>query len=634
MNLIPLTDDAELAGRAKRGPSPTGGVRGKRRQRARRNVPDASTSHPTSSRPPLRALYLNVDGVDPVFGLLHMPAAHAQRETAVLICPPFGWDDICSYRSRRDWAEHLAGSGYPALRIDLPGSGDSGGSPQDPGLLEAWTVALAAAADWMGATTGARRTAAIGIGLGGLLLARAAAQDAPIDDLVLWAVPSRGSTFVRELRAFAKMEAAKYRTPPELERSALTGDCTSAGGFLLSAETTRALQELDLAKLPLPDREDRRALLLERDGIGVDDALKRHLQDAGVAVSVGPGGGYGAMMAEPQEARSPTEVFAQVESWLDSAGSVGEPRSPRQTAVEARDTAELTVAGVPISETPVIIEQPFGRMFGVIAEPLRATRADIGAVLLNAGAIRRIGPNRMWVRTARRWAAQGVPSLRLDLDGLGDSDGDGERFGDMAELYAPELLEQTRAALDRLERHCDVHRFALVGHCSGAFWSFHGALSDERVVAALMVNPRTFFWDASQATLRYVRRGLLLPSSWRLIARGHVRPARIAAVVLQTPRSVLGRALAGRRRSRENDELALALDTLRSAGKRVRIVFSEGEPLHEELERQGRLRQGERWSNLTLQLIPGRDHALRPLHSQQHAERALDRGLDSELQSR
>jgi dienelactone hydrolase len=644
VNLIPLTDDAELTDRATRSANPTDRVRGKRRQRARRDVPDASTAHATSSRPPIRALYLNVDGVDPVFGLLHMPAAHERRDTAVLICPPFGWDDICSYRSRRDWAEHLAASGYPALRVDLPGTGDSGGSLEDPGLLETWTVALDTAADWLGATTCARRIAAIGIGLGGLLLCRAAAQDAPIDDLVLWAVPSRGSTFVRELRAFGKMEASKYRSSPDLQRSVPPKDCVSAGGFLLSAETTRALQELDLAQLSLPDREGRRVLLLERDGIGVDDALERHLRDACVPVTIGPGGGYGAMMAEPQEARSPSGVFAQVESWLDSAGPVGKRQSPvglqaapgraapsKRRSVEARDTVELAVAGVRISETPVVIEQPFGLMFGVLAEPLQTPRADIGAVLLNAGAIRRIGPNRMWVRTARRWAARGVPSLRLDFDGLGDASGDGERFGNLAELYVPELLEQTRAALDELERRCEVHRFVLVGHCSGAFWSFHGALRDERVVAAFMVNPRTFFWHAWQATLRNVRRGLLLPSSWRLIARGHVRPARIATVVRHTPRSLLGKALAGRRSPRESDELALALDTLSGAGKRLHMVFSEGEPLHEELERQGRLRQAEHWPNLTLQLIPGRDHALRPLYSQRDAERALDQALDSEL---
>ena len=67
-----------------------------------------------------RPFYLSGGG-EPVLSLFH-PAA---GDVAVLMCPPFGWDDICSYRSRRDWAERLATAGYPALRFDLPGTGDS-----------------------------------------------------------------------------------------------------------------------------------------------------------------------------------------------------------------------------------------------------------------------------------------------------------------------------------------------------------------------------------------------------------------------------------------------------------------------------------------------------------------------------
>ncbi len=53
-----------------------------------------------------RALYLQGAG-DPLFAFLHTGAA-PQRETAVLLCPPFGWEDMCSYRIRREWAERLA----------------------------------------------------------------------------------------------------------------------------------------------------------------------------------------------------------------------------------------------------------------------------------------------------------------------------------------------------------------------------------------------------------------------------------------------------------------------------------------------------------------------------------------------
>lgn len=596
------------------------------------------------SPPPTQTQYLTVDGLDPVFSLLHMPPDGVRSEIAVLICPPFGWDDVCSYRSRRDWAMELAASGHPTLRIDLPSSGDSGGSPEDPGRLSAWTGAVSAAASWLRDATGCSETAAIGIGLGGLVICGAIAEGAPIDDLVLWAVPSRGRSFVRELRAFGRMEAAKFGLPDEAGAASLPSG-TEAGGFLLSGETTRDLDTLDVATLPFSDGRVRRALLLERDGISVDEHLRRHLEEAGAAVTIAPGPGYGAMMAEPQEARSPGEVFMRVEAWLDdvSLGSTDRPTTspardrpklsaPPRPPVQNHDTAELAVDGISIRETPLAIEQPFGVMFGVLTEPVDVPARDLGAVLLNAGAIRHVGPNRMWVEIARRWASRGVPTLRLDLEGLGETDGDASRFTDVAELYVPELFDQARAALDLMETRCSQRRFVLTGLCSGAFWAFHGALRDERVSAAFMVNPRTLFWDASLETVRYLRRGLFLPSSWRMILRGEVRLARILAVIQSTPRS-LARYMAARRQTRSTgrDDLAESFDRLRDTGKHLIFIFSEREPFHEELAHQGRLAQSDRWPNIEVDLIPGRDHTLRPLYSQQRALDQLDQALEREL---
>ena len=40
---------------------------------------------------------------------------------------------------------------------------------------------------------------------------------------------------------------------------------------------------------------------------------------------------------------------------------------------------------------------------------------------MNAGSIHRVGPNRSFVRMARRFADLGYPVLRMDLSGIGDS---------------------------------------------------------------------------------------------------------------------------------------------------------------------------------------------------------------------
>lgn len=162
---------------------------------------------------------------------------------------------------------------------------------------------------------------------------------------------------------------------------------------------------------------------------------------------------------------------------------------------------------MPIRETPLTIEQPFGRLFGVLTEPAGTSALDLGAILLNPGAHRRIGQNRMWVEVARRWAARGVCTLRLDLEGIGDADGDGERFTDLAAQYDPRLIDQLCAAIDALEIRGLGRRFVLAGLCSGARWSFEAALRDERVVAAFVLNPQSFFWDPSLGTARVLRRG-------------------------------------------------------------------------------------------------------------------------------
>src|SRR5947207_623838 len=98
---------------------------------------------------------------DPVLAFHHTPVE--PRRTAVLLCPPFGWEDVCAYRSLRQWGIELAGAGHHALRLELPGAGDSAGSPWGAGRTQAWTSAVAGAAAWLRAAPGVDRVCAIGI---------------------------------------------------------------------------------------------------------------------------------------------------------------------------------------------------------------------------------------------------------------------------------------------------------------------------------------------------------------------------------------------------------------------------------------------------------------------------------------
>ncbi len=600
------------------------------------------------SIPPPRPLYL-MGGADPIFAVFHPVAERCPVETAVLISPPFGFDDLCSYRSRRTWAQHLAAAGYPTLRIDLPGTGDSGGSPFDPARLQVWVEAAGAAADWLRATSGCRQLAAIGIGLGGIVLCAAIAAGVAVDALVLWATPARGRTFVRELRAFGSLGDARLARE-ELPQAELEPGAIAAGGFALSRETIEALGRFDAAGPPDPDRGPCRVLLLGRDGVGVDERLRAHLERSGVDVAVAPGHGFGAMMGPPHDAKPPVGVMELVQSWLHEGSTAAAEQPAAKIDAESDSSTgrapalheaarhggrppqiELVVGTAVIREIPVQIALPFGDIFGVISEPVSLPASDLCAALLNAGMIHRVGPGRLWVDIARGWAARGVPTLRLDFDGIGDSDDEGSPRSELADLYDPEIASQLSAGLDMLTARGHGPRVVLGGLCAGAYWAFHGALQDERVTAAFMLNPARLFWDELLATRRELRKGLLEPSHWRKLARGELAPARALAFARRLPRdlvSFLGSAPSMRRFSRsQHDQLEVAFERLSAANVSVLLAFSGGEPLHDELVRQGRLDAIMSHSNVRLATLPGHDHTLNPIAAQRGARALLDEAI-------
>lgn len=596
-------------------------------------------SPPHATSPAIRALYLRPDS-GPLFGLLHLAAASVRRDVAVLVVPPFGWDEVASYRSRRDWAAHLAQAGFPTLRLDLPGTGDSAGSPREDGRVDAWLEAISVAADWLREETGCERTVALGMGMGGMLAFVAASRGADVDDLVLWAARSRGRSLLRELKAFASLEGPDQGA--SLEAFVPLPSETAAdpppeeghmqvGGFVLTPETIDSVKAIDLAALPLPGADRRRVLMLERDGAPVDERLRDHLEGSGAAVTVAPGPGYGEMTGDPNQAEPPLAVFDAVSAWLadgsrPAAGPASDPGEP--------PPVELGASGAEVRETVITIGQPFGVLFGILTEPVDRPVGSVCAVFTNAASIRRSGPNRMWVEVARRWAAEGVPTLRLDLEGLGDADGDRESAG-LAALHEPGRIGQIGAALDELQARGLGPRFVLGGLCSGAFWAFHAALEDERVTAALMLNPITLFWDPATERMRELRRAVREPEMWRRTLRGEVSRDRIATLLRWLPRAPLAaaRRMTARRSARrvEGDPIARAVERLGASGKHALLAFSGNEPLHDELARAGRLDGIGSRPHVMLVSLPGQTHTLRSTAAQRAAHASLDRALAAEL---
>jgi alpha-beta hydrolase superfamily lysophospholipase len=571
---------------------------------------------------------------DSVLTFLHRPASPQARRTAVLFCPPFGWEEMCSYRGLRTWAQTYAQSGYPSARLTLPATGDSGGTPHDPARLEAWIGAVADTASWLRQEVGAARLVALGIGLGGMLACLAAGTGAPIDDFILWGVPARGRSLLRELRAYSSMVSSRYMKDAEAEL--LPDGAVELTGYLLSAETATALESVDLEGPPPLATGRRRVLLLGRDRLPVDRRLRERFAHQQAEVTLAEGVGYSALMEHPQAASVPEETIRRTLAWLERSLDCA---GPNRTSVPTRIKRSSTIVHGPdgdVRETPLRLTGELAGSFGVLADCPGREPAAVCAVWLNGGALHHTGPNRAWVEVARRWATRGVPTVRVDLRGVGESEGADERPLPDRSLYLAQRTEETLAVVDQLAERGLGDRFILGGLCSGAYWSLHAALADPRVTATMLINLYAFFWSAELVAERETERslGALQGRAWRRLIRGELTSAQVRdGIQSLTPGRLRGGSGHPVQRA-QSAQIAQALDQLRDQGTEALLLLSRGEGLYDQLQRQGVLDRLDVWPNLRVVQIPTRDHVFRAIWLQRHVHECLDRALDLALKER
>jgi pimeloyl-ACP methyl ester carboxylesterase len=557
-------------------------------------------------------------GRRPAFAI-HHPAVGPAAGTAVLICAPWGWDEVASYRVRKRWAERLAAAGFPTLRFDLPAVGDSDGMPSDPALVEAWVAAIAAAAAWLRGASETRSVAAFGLGLGGLLARQAIASGAPVDQLILWGTPDTGRAFAREARAFSRLQM--WPGDDDLPAGSL-----EAGGFLLAADTLAEVNSLPGEGGAAP----RRALVLDRDGVKTD-GLRDSLRQEGVDVTAAVGAGWGALVEHPERSRLPEPVAVTIEDWLRE----DDPPAPGPGPAVAIGGVEVLQLDGAV-ESPFRFEGSFGKGFGILAAPgpqVDAAADGLVAVFLNAGAVRHSGPDRLWVEASRRAAAAGIPSLRVDLEAIGEADGDEKTLSRVEEFYIPRYADELVGLLDQLEATGVGRRFALVGLCAGGFWSFRAALGDRRVSDVVLANAGALYWHDELVTQREARKlTRVADARWlRRLVTGDIRPELIVGALRSLVRRLVGMPGRAWRRLRGGETAQgfdADLDLLREAGTRLTLAFSSGEALDEELDSAGVLGRLERWPNLDYERLPGSDHTLRPLGAQRALLELVARRLE------
>jgi hypothetical protein len=225
------------------------------------------------------------------------------------------------------------------------------------------------------------------------------------------------------------------------------------------------------------------------------------------------------------------------------------------------------------------------------------------------------------VTIARSCAARGVPAIRIDLSGVGDS---GLRPGEKENSpYADSARTDIREAVEFAAKRYPGARLHLIGLCSGAYHGLKAAVAGLPLRSVVVVNPLTFFWKPGMSldyadfqitseSRRYARSAGSL-SSWLKLLRGRV-DLRNAWNVLS--RRLMVRAKnSGRELARVlgldlEDDLASELRRVARQRTEVYFVFSASDPGHSMLLEQGGRIVGklQRDGNMRISIIEGADH--------------------------
>ena len=253
-----------------------------------------------------------------------------------------------------------------------------------------------------------------------------------------------------------------------------------------------------------------------------------------------------------------------------------------------------------VIERPLVIRSGGEELIGILTLPDGgATAPEVGIVFAQSGSRGRVGNTFHYPFFARRFAAAGIPTLRFDPAGLGDSTG-AIPTQDMRALYrdiqSGLFTADILAAIDEFLRHAAPRRLLVFGVCGGAASALLAAPRSPRVDGAILLSvpvlldgPSVSAVDAlpkdyaREYLVKNYAKKLLSPRAWLrlLTARSDVRTILQHAVAALKPAARRRRsgdvATARHPNPRFNAQVHAAIDALIARGNRLLLLFGQND---------------------------------------------------------
>lgn len=191
-----------------------------------------------------------------------------------------------------------------------------------------------------------------------------------------------------------------------------------------------------------------------------------------------------------------------------------------------------------MNETAHVFEVRGERALAVLSAPPASSAGDTALVVIVGGPQYRAGSHRQFVRLARAAADAGVPALRFDTRGMGDSEG--------AQRGFEEIADDIAGAIDALQAaRPEVRRIGLWGLCGGASAALLYCLTrdDPRVAGLALINPwvRSEVTQARTQVKHYYLQRLREREFWAKLLRGGVAARALPDLLRALWRAVMAR---------------------------------------------------------------------------------------------
>lgn len=473
----------------------------------------------------------------------------------VIHVPAFGEEMNKSRAMVAEQARALAQLGHVVLVPDHYGTGESEGEFEDA-TWEIWHADLLELLR-LARVQGATNVTLWGHRLGCLLAASvaAAAPEAP-DRVLMWQPVYSGrqhlAQFLRlRMAASLSSKSATMETVASLRSRLESGETLEVAGYRLSSCLYQQVAAQEMGEFVLPGQTPLQVIeVLAGPGAPLTPVTQRQVEQwCSLGMSCRAAGVPGEPFWTTQERATAPDLIASTIACLGGSAS----------GVRDSDQSHSPIDPCRLSYGLAADARPDWRyvVFYCDSEPLAGVIHDAGnepevaVVIVVGGPQYRVGSHRQFVSLARALSAVGLPAMRFDYRGMGDSGGAFRGFTGVS--------EDIRSAIDALQQALpSVKSVVLWGLCDAATAAMCYAPGDPRIAGLVLANPWVYSERGSaKAYLRhYYLRRLLSRGFWRKVRAGEINASESLTSAWQIARNAF-------RPGRSQDEQSLVDESVR-----------------------------------------------------------------------